>query len=210
MAHCSNSNSSGAKKWDTRAALSKIEVQGQPIRIPQSAVPPDRRALAAISPTDVLIAGISSWPVGVFADPLRVEGRAALYSLGFLLRRSAAVRLDISDSELKVGIRTTVSPAQELIGQIFMSDTLENGAGYSTFLGTPKEFQQLLSDIVGPNVLGRLNQRVFPDDHGAICQTSCHECMRDYSNLAYHSIMDWRIAVDLATIALNPSATIDF
>ena len=44
--------------------------------------------------TDVMIAGMHMWPPGVFADPLRVEGRAALYSLGFMLRRAAAVRLD--------------------------------------------------------------------------------------------------------------------
>ena len=35
------------------------------------------------------------------------------------------------------------------------------------------------------------------------CQTSCHECMRDYGNLAYHSILDWRLAVDMARLALD-------
>ena len=68
-----------------------------------------------------------------------------------------------------------------------MSDTLENGAGYSTHLGAPSEFQALLQDIVGPNVLGRLDQRRQPDDHGHACQTSCHECTRDYSNLGVSS-----------------------
>ena len=91
-----------------------------------------------------------------------------------------------------------------------MSDTLENGAGYSTHLGTPSEFQSLLQNICGPNVLGRLDQRAQPDDHGNACQTSCHECMRDYNNLAYHSILDWRLGVDLARLALDPAAQIDF
>lgn len=192
--------------WMTRDALAKVGA-----RIPNAAIAgPDVRALAAISPTDTLIAGIRSWPVGIFADPLRLEGRAALYSLGFMLRRAAAVRLDISDSELKVGLRTTVDGTGSVIGQIFISDTLENGAGYSTHLGEPAEFQALLSDLCSANNLGRLSLDARHDDHGAACQTSCHECMRDYSNLAYHSILDWRLGIDMARLALDPAAAVDF
>jgi DEAD/DEAH box helicase domain-containing protein len=127
-----------------------------------------------------------------------------------MLRRTAAVRLDVSDSELKVGLRTTVDAAQNVIGQIFMSDTLENGAGYSTHLGTAAEFTALLQELCSPNVLGSLDLRRHADDHGNVCQTSCHECMRDYSNLAYHSILDWRLGIDLARLALDPAAAIDF
>lgn len=191
--------------WMTRTALEKAVT-----RVPAPNAGPDTRALAAISPTDVLIAGIHSWPTGVFADPLAVEGRAALYSFGFMLRRTAAVRLDVSDSELKVGLRTTVDAAQNVIGQIFMSDTLENGAGYSTHLGTAAEFTALLQELCSSNVLGSLDLRRHADDHGNVCQTSCHECMRDYSNLAYHSILDWRLGIDLARLALDPAAAIDF
>ena len=193
------------ESWMTRDSLGKVTSASPP-----ATAGPDLRALAAVSDTDVLISGINTWPTGIFADPLRVEGRAAFYSYGFLLRRAAAVQLDVSDGELKVGLRTTSDPISGTVGQIFMSDTLENGAGYSTHLGTPSEFQSLLQDICGPNVLGRLNQQAQPDDHGNACQTSCHECMRDYSNLAYHSILDWRLGVDLARLALDPAAPIDF
>ena len=127
--------------WMTREAAAKVS----PNWNPQASAGPDSRALAAISPTDVMIAGVHSWPAGIFADPLRVEGRAALYSLGFMLRRAAAVRLDVSDSELKIGLRTTRDAAGAVIGQIFISDTLENGAGYSTHLGEPAEFEALLA-----------------------------------------------------------------
>ena len=194
------------ESWMTRDAVAKVS----PNWSPQAAAGPDSRALAAISPTDVMIAGLHLWPAGIFADPLRVEGRAALYSLGFMLRRAAAVRLDVSDSELKIGLRTTVDAAGAVIGQIFISDTLENGAGYSTHLGTPSEFEALLQSLCGPNVLGRLSVRDNATDHGAACQTSCHDCMRDYSNLAYHSILDWRLGIDMARLALDASAPIDF
>jgi hypothetical protein len=193
------------ESWITRAALAKVTDSP-----PALSGMPDVRALAAISPTDVLLAGIENWPAGTYADPLVVEGRAALYSFGFMLRRIAAVRLDISDTELRVGLRTTRDAASRVVGQIFMSDTLENGAGYSTHLGTPGEYAALLQELCSANVLGRLDQRNHSDDHGNACLTSCHECMRDYGNLAYHSILDWRLAIDLARLSLSATAPIDF
>jgi DEAD/DEAH box helicase domain-containing protein len=67
--------------WVTREALSKIGVANPPLA---AGAATDRRALASVKPTDVLILGILAWPAGVTAMPLRVEGRAALYSFGFL------------------------------------------------------------------------------------------------------------------------------
>ncbi len=46
--------------------------------------------------------------------------------------------------------------------------------------------------------------------HGALCRTSCPDCLRDFSNLAYHNILDWRLGLDLARLALDSAAPIDF
>lgn len=192
--------------WATSAALRKV----RPNWNPAFTSAPDRRALAAVSPTDVLVANVAVWPFGCAANPLRVEGRAAHYSFGFMIRRAAAVRLDISDSELKVGMRTTVDARRDVIGQIFLADTLENGAGYSAQLGRPDEFRRLLEDLVSDDAINRLSLRDEPSDHGAACRTSCHDCMRDYNNLAYHSILDWRLGLDMARLALDASAPVDF
>jgi DEAD/DEAH box helicase domain-containing protein len=133
--------------WVTRDALAKVE--GANPSFAQGCAP-DRRSLASVKPTDVLVLGIQTWPVGVSAVPLRVEGRASLYSLGFLLRRAAAVRLDIHERELKVGLRVTQDPNGQVVGQIFISDSLENGAGYSSHLGTPAEAESLLRFVPDP------------------------------------------------------------
>jgi len=154
--------------------------------------------------------------VGVSAVPLRVEGRASLYSLGFLLRRAAAVRLDIHERELKVGLRVIQDPNGQVIGQIFISDSLENGAGYSSYFGTPVEAERLLRFVVGRTsntFFGPLVAQTDPQgnpSHGALCRTSCPDCLRDFSNLAYHNILDWRLGLDLARLALDPNAQIDF
>jgi hypothetical protein len=34
--------------------------------------------------------------------------------------------------------------------------------------------------------------------------------VRDFSNLAYHNILDWRLGLDLARLALDTTAAIDF
>jgi ATP-dependent helicase YprA (DUF1998 family) len=199
--------------WVTRDALAKVDVNNPPLA-PGGAV--DRRALASIKPTDVLVLGIRAWPVGVNAVPLRVEGRASLYSLGFLLRRAAAVRLDIHERELKVGLRVVQDPNGQVVGQIFISDSLENGAGYSSYFGNPAEAESLLRFVAGQTsntfygpLVAQVDAQGNPS-HGALCRTSCPDCLRDFSNLTYHNILDWRLGLDLARLALDPAAPIDF
>lgn len=192
--------------WVTRQALDKLDIAVSVIG--QGGVV-DQRALASVKPTDVLVLGIQTWPVGVSAIPLRVEGRAALYSFGFLLRRAAAVQLDIHERELKVGLRVAPDANNQVLGQVFISDSLENGAGYSTHFGDPANAEALLRFVVGQGN-NAFNGPLVAPAHAAVCQTSCPDCLRDFSNLAYHNILDWRLGLDLARLALDPSAPIDF
>jgi len=192
--------------WVTREALEKI---GRANSTLDQGCQPDVRALASIKPTDVLILDINAWPVGVEACPLRVEGRAALYSFGFLLRRAAAARMDIHERELKVGLKVTQDQNGQVIGQVFLSDSLENGAGYSTYFGNPARAESLLRFIIGDGDT-TFNAPLVAPSHARECQTSCPDCLRDFSNLAYHNILDWRLALDLARLALDANAPIDF
>jgi hypothetical protein len=47
-------------------------------------------------------------------------------------------------------------------------------------------------------------------NHADRCQTSCPDCLRDYSNLAWHNILDWRMALDLARLALDSNVPVNF
>ena len=161
-------------------------------------------ALAAISETDMLLLGIRDYGPGRAADPRTAHGRAALYSLAFMLRRAAAVYLDIQDYELKAGIRSLENPVVGMVsGQVFLSDTLENGAGYATHLGTPSVMRELL-EMIGKPTPREFYSRLVAPAHADRCVTSCPDCLRSYSNLAYHSLLDWRLAVDMARLALDP------
>lgn len=125
-----------------------------------------------------------------------------------MLRRAAAVRLDIDERELKVGLRVVTVNGQ-VTGQIFISDSLENGAGYSSYLGQPAEMQRLLEFIIGIGDTS-FNDPIVALLHANECTTSCPDCLRDFSNLAFHNILDWRLGLDLARLALDPNATVDF
>jgi len=54
------------------------------------------RALASIGTTDVLLAGVSDVSVGLCLNPAIPEARAGWYSFGYLIRRAAAVSMDVA------------------------------------------------------------------------------------------------------------------
>ncbi len=197
---------SQGETWVTLEALAQLGINNPQLN---AAAGQDRRALASIKPTDVMVLGIQSWPAGVVYSPLDVNGRAALYSLGFMMRRAASVRLDIDERELKVGLRVIQDSNAQVRGEIFISDSLENGAGYSSHLGTPTEAENLLRFLIGQGDSSFYDPLVTAA-HALVCQTSCPDCLRDFSNLAFHNILDWRLGLDLARLALDPNAPIDF
>jgi Lhr-like helicase len=204
---------SQGETWVTRLALENVGVNNPPL---DAGAGIDQRALGSVKMTDVMVLGIVNWPAGLRKSPAGDEGlgvRAALYSFGFLARRAAADRLDVHEREIKVGLRVLRDAAGEVIGQIFLSDSLENGAGYATLLGQPLETEALLQYMVG-----QANQTFYTflasQAHAGpgpnACMTSCPDCLRDFSNLPYHSILDWRLGLDLARLALDPAAPMDF
>jgi DEAD/DEAH box helicase domain-containing protein len=185
------------------------------IRPPQyDAAPPAVRALASITNTDVLVAGIKVAPVGVTLNPVTPEARSAWYSFGFLARRAASKILDVAESELDVGIQPQIdmrTPFAPPTARIFISDSLENGAGYSRHLGQSADFEKLLRFMLGQE--GQASREFYEPlvtaPHERDCSSSCHRCLREYGNMAYHPLLDWRLAFDMVRLALDLGAPID-
>jgi DEAD/DEAH box helicase domain-containing protein len=181
--------------------------------------PKYRVALLARRVTDVLLTELIRWPKGV--RPIAVSahekadlvvGRAAWYSFAFFLRTAAATLLDVDINELDAGVRTTYIDDAEhgriLDVQAFLTDRLENGAGYCTWLSEPENFRNLLTHA-DVEIVDRLAERWTRDEHGAECTASCNKCLREFSNQPYHGLLDWRLALDMARLAVNPDAPID-
>ncbi len=195
--------------WVTRDAVTQVQLQGSTARVRYAnGVPPEDRALGSIKYTDLFVLGLRSVPSSLDLSPLRVEGRAALYSFGFLLRRAAAVLLDINDLEIRIGLRVLRDAQNQVVGQVFLSDSLENGAGYCSQFAGPTEAARLLR-FVTDHAGSFLGPLVAPL-HASRCLTSCPDCLRDYSNLAWHNILDWRMGLDVARLALDGNAAVDF
>ena len=148
-----------------------------------------RVALLSRRTTDILLADIASWPAGVFADPMTVEGRAAWYSFAFWLRLAAGAHLDVDPLELQSGFRA-IARGGRVIGQAFLCDQLENGAGYCRELARPEEFRRLLAQasVTVDASIGKLWTHLTetedaPMPHGVECDTSCNRCLRDFHRM---------------------------
>lgn len=167
-----------------------------------------RIALLSRRMTDVLLVSINDWPQGVFANPTTVEGRAAWYSFAFYLRLAAGAHLDVDALELQAGFRSLPGTHYPVVGQAFLCDQLENGAGYCHFLRRTTEFQKLLAqgELSTPSSIAT---KWMEPGHSGDCDTSCNLCLRDFYNLPYHGLLDWRLALDMVYIALSPTTAID-
>ncbi|WP_328677544.1 DEAD/DEAH box helicase [Streptomyces sp. NBC_00322] len=133
----------------------------------------------------------------------RTGRKAAWYSLAALLRKSAGVLLDIQPSEIAAGIHGAVTKDVGARVFAFLSDTLDNGAGYCTHLAEPDTFGQLMA--VTDAMLAKLRE----GSHGSECRGSCYDCLRDYTNMAYHPLLDWRLAADLLKIMRGDRLDLD-
>lgn len=148
-------------------------------------------ALGAVKKTDVLTVGISGEGIPEWGnlEPLSSATRAAWYSLGFLLRGAASRLLEVETNELEIGIRAT-GREERVDAQVFLADSLANGAGYCTHLGRPENFRDLLDEADA--WIGALSN---PTQHS--CDSACYSCLKEYRNSNYHGLLDWRLASDL-------------
>lgn len=165
-----------------------------------------RIALLSRRHGDVCLIDMAQWPRGVFANPTTVQGRAAWYSFAFLLRTAAVALLDVDVQELAAGFRT-IQGGSGPTGQVFLSDSLENGAGYCRWISEPANFTALLGKLalhppgdVAAQLVGH---------HASECDTSCNRCLRDFYNLPYHGVLDWRLGLEMARLALDSATPVD-
>jgi DEAD/DEAH box helicase domain-containing protein len=160
-------------------------------------------AIGAINPTDVLILNLDRLdvpgPDGRISPDPRVmpTGISALWSFAELFRVGAALELDVSARELNIGLQPF--PTDHGVSRrIFVADVLENGAGYSTHLGEPS----VLDDV-----FGRISEQIAPkfeaERHAGECDISCPDCLRNYDNRRLHPFLDWRLALDVAELAVG-------
>ena len=160
----------------------------------------EEESIAIVAPktTDVLRIRPEEIPDGLMLDPvLGMGAKAAYYSAAFILKAVAAGRLDIDPDEFDISNVRQVKLGQgRNAGEIIISDHLANGAGFTAYvndnwhdlLASTTDHQAESDTFVG-SMLG--------PDHQTNCDSSCYSCLRNYRNMAYHGLLDWRLGISL-------------
>jgi ATP-dependent helicase YprA (DUF1998 family) len=160
-------------------------------------------AIGVVKRTDALLIGVRRERPGLNLSPFLPGQRGAWYSLGFLLRAAATRLLDVGLTELQVGVSLRQLGDEDGNRdqvEVFLADSLENGAGYATWLGDQSNL---------PGLLGETEDFVRElEKPGHACDSSCPDCLRDFTNLIFHPLLDWRLGRDLALLLADDD--IDF
>jgi DEAD/DEAH box helicase domain-containing protein len=177
----------------------------EPPKLPTFDGPPDlQAAIGYAKRTDALIVSLEEvdvpGPSGAIATTRALPaGLSALWSFGELLRRASAIELDVGPIELQVGLQPH-SVNGEVTRRVFLADTLENGAGYCSHLASQETLSRVLNAI-----LIDLRPELEDPQHSNPCDISCPDCLRSFDNRLLHSVLDWRLAIDVTELALGAS-----
>lgn len=164
---------------------------------------PEELALVSPKVTGVLCVRPASVPNGLRLDPISVGAavKAAFYSAAFILRQVTADILDIDPEELDVsGVRQVEIADGSKVGEIVINDYLPNGSGFTEWLA--QHWATILSNNVmsavpGSNTLvGSLTGQV----HRQSCDSACYDCLKQYRNMNYHGLLDWRLGLSLLRV----------
>ncbi|MDP9439997.1 MAG: DUF1998 domain-containing protein [Actinomycetota bacterium] len=149
----------------------------------------ERSALLHGFNSDLVILAVDL-PAGMQANLILPSGKAAWWSFGYALLRAAATHLQIDTGELAVGVRPWRHPDERLLGEVFLFDTLPNGAGYAGEVAS--EIKKILSKALElcESCPGR-------------CETACYSCLMEYGNQRQHAFLDRHLAADLLRYALE-------
>jgi len=176
--------------------------------------PAGRGAIGAVLSTDVLSlyfhgmegAGANGI-LDVQMQPAGVQGQRSaqptLAAIAEFTKLAVAFQLDVSPDEFRVG-RQHLAVEGIRTEQVFLADALENGAGYARQASAPANFRAWL----GSHHDRELARWTDPA-HARDCDRSCPDCLRNYGNRFTHGMLDWRLALDLAGLALGKPLDLD-
>jgi len=162
-------------------------------------------ALVSRKVTDLFSLRPLKVPQGLNLDVLSPGAvvKAAFVSAAFILRAVAADLLDIDPEELDIcHLRSVVLPDGSRTGEMLISDFHPNGSGYTKWL--KDNLSKCLNSILRPGGDTKFSDMLLSPEHAASCNSACYRCLKNFRNMSYHSLLDWRLGVcvikSLATV----------
>jgi DEAD/DEAH box helicase domain-containing protein len=168
-------------------------------------------ALTTEKVTDFLLVTLKDWPSQYDFEPsqeLKYCISGAWRSLAEIIGRGIVMREDIEPPEISVGIRREYfddpKTGARMRWAIYIADTLDNGAGYSSKYNNLNEFKQLL-EYTEKHIV---RDSMLTEKHRNECLDSCYLCIRNYENRFWHEMLDWRLGRDLLNLLTNPDTSV--
>lgn len=166
--------------------------------------------------TEVVRLEPKNLPLSIEVDPFSNDNfkasssKGAFYSAAFLLQRTLAAKLDIDPEEIEIAaIESIELPEQEgVVGRrsarIVLSDELPNGSGFVKQLYN--NFQYYIRRCVNPNnnVDEIYNYNILQNKD---CKDASYQDLKNYRNMSFHPLLDWRLAVGLLRLMKDSTYT---
>jgi Lhr-like helicase len=145
-------------------------------------------------------------PLTIEIDPFSsnmfkgASSKGAFYSAAFLLQRTLAAKLDIDPEEVEIAaIESIELPEKDGVegrrsASIVLADELPNGSGFVKNLHS--EFEYYISRCINPtnNIEEKYNFNILQNRE---CKDASYQDLKNYRNMSFHSLLDWRLGVGL-------------
>lgn len=159
--------------------------------------------LASTKTTNLLIVKPLTVPAGLNLDwTSSISRKAAIYSAATLLRAVIANEEEIDTDEIEIcNIRTVLlsgSHGDECVSEISFSDQLANGSGFVNRVF--ETWDKLLNGILAPSQDSFCGVMISKEHN---CDSACYNCLKEYSNMAYHGILDWKLGMAYVRVLGN-------
>lgn len=162
--------------------------------------------LVAPKTTDLLSISPALIPEGLNLDVLTPGSsvKAAYASAAFVIRATATDMLDIDPEELDVcHLRSVQLEGNEngdsaFVGEIVISDYHPNGSGFTRWLRD--NWLRCLNAVCKPTGGDSFADMLLSPSHAEACQDACYRCLKNFRNMSYHALLDWRLGVSVLKV----------
>jgi Lhr-like helicase len=136
--------------------------------------------------------------------------RSGYYSAAFILQRILADELDVEPMEIEIADipsrdlnESIIFEPKRKIAEIILADELPNGSGFVGYMY--RNYKNILDKLFS-NTNGYA-AKMFSKNHEKKCEDVCYECLKNYRNMSYHSLLDWRLGTSILRILSDVNYT---
>lgn len=150
--------------------------------------------IASCKTTDLLRVRPANVNQGLNFDSNKTAVRGVIYSAAFILRSVVSEIQDIDPDEIEICSIQHPLVSGERISEIILSDRLTNSSGFVKWMYD--NWKEIIASIVKPDAYPNSYVNLLIDEgHRKECPSSCYSCLKNFRNMPYHGLLDWRLGL---------------